>query len=137
MPRLRCGTWGGQQADVPWAKPESSFTLLFEPLALSLAHEVSVAVVTKMMVLQEAQLQAPKRLSMKSSWADQIKLALARFLGIADSAEVISYLKRWCFYAMYSQLKPVIHTARAIKACWQEILNFLDSSLCLRTIIYL
>lgn len=45
VPRIRCGTCGVKQVDVPWARPGSGFTLLFELLVLSLCREMSVAAV--------------------------------------------------------------------------------------------
>lgn len=48
VPRLRCGDCGVKQVEVPWARPGSGFTLLFELLVLSLAREMSVAAVAEM-----------------------------------------------------------------------------------------
>ncbi len=43
VPRVRCGSCGIKQVEVPWARPGSGFTLLFELLIVSLAREMSVA----------------------------------------------------------------------------------------------
>ena len=43
MPRVRCGRCGIRQVEVPWARPGSGFTLLFELLVLQLSREMSVA----------------------------------------------------------------------------------------------
>lgn len=48
VPRVRCGACGVKQVEVPWARPGSGFTLLFELLVLSLAREMSVAAVAEM-----------------------------------------------------------------------------------------
>jgi len=48
VPRIRCGQCGVKQVDVPWARPGSGFTLLFELLVLSLAREMSVAALAEM-----------------------------------------------------------------------------------------
>lgn len=48
VPRVRCGKCGVKQVEVPWARPGSGFTLLFELLVLSLAREMSVAAVAEM-----------------------------------------------------------------------------------------
>jgi len=48
VPRVRCETCGVKQVEVPWARPGSGFTLLFELLVLSLAREMSVAAVTEL-----------------------------------------------------------------------------------------
>ena len=52
VPRVRCGTCGVNQVEVPWARPGSGFTLLFELLVLSLAREMSVAAVAEMTAVQ-------------------------------------------------------------------------------------
>jgi transposase len=48
VPRIRCGTCGVKQVEVPWARPGSGFTLLFELLVLSLSREMSVAAVAEL-----------------------------------------------------------------------------------------
>lgn len=40
VPRIRCGTCGVKQVKVPWARPGSGFTMLFELLILSLSREM-------------------------------------------------------------------------------------------------
>ena len=45
VPRVDCGTCGIKQVEVPWARPGSGFTLLFEMLVLQLSREMSVAAV--------------------------------------------------------------------------------------------
>jgi transposase len=50
VPRVACGGCGKtSQVDVPWAKPGSGFTLLFEALALSLARHMPVAQVAALL----------------------------------------------------------------------------------------
>lgn len=48
VPRVRCGTCGVKQVEVPWARPGSGFTLLFELLVLSLSREMSVAAIAEL-----------------------------------------------------------------------------------------
>lgn len=43
VPRVQCGRCGIRQVEVPWARPGSGFTLLFEMLVLQLSREMSVA----------------------------------------------------------------------------------------------
>jgi transposase len=43
VPRVRCERCGIRQVEVPWARPGSGFTLLFEMLVLQLSREMSVA----------------------------------------------------------------------------------------------
>ncbi len=48
VPRVRCGSCGVKQVEVPWARSGSGFTLLFELLVLSLSREMSVAAVAEL-----------------------------------------------------------------------------------------
>ena len=43
VPRIKCKNCGIKQVEVPWARPGSGFTLLFEMLVLQLCREMSVA----------------------------------------------------------------------------------------------
>lgn len=43
VPRVTCPTHGVRQVQVPWARPGSGFTLLFEALAMALLTEMPVA----------------------------------------------------------------------------------------------
>lgn len=47
VPRVDCGRCGVHQVEVPWARPGSGFTLLFEMLVLQLSREMSVAAVAE------------------------------------------------------------------------------------------
>ena len=47
VPRVRCSSCGVRQAEVPWARPRSGFTLLFEALVLALAKEMPVRAVAR------------------------------------------------------------------------------------------
>jgi len=48
LPRVRCPEHGVRQVSVPWARPGSGFTLLFEALVLSFAAAMPVAKVAEM-----------------------------------------------------------------------------------------
>lgn len=45
VPRVSCAQCGIKQVEVPWARPGSGFTLLFELLVLQLSREMSIAAV--------------------------------------------------------------------------------------------
>jgi transposase len=47
VPRTDCATCGVVQVEVPWARPGSGFTLLFEMLVLQFSREMSVDAVAK------------------------------------------------------------------------------------------
>ncbi len=47
-PRIRCPQCGVRQAALPWARPRSGFTLLFEGLVVAMASAMPVAVVARL-----------------------------------------------------------------------------------------
>jgi transposase len=48
VPRVRCDTCGVKQVHVPWARPDSGFTLLFEALLMTMVSAMPVRTVAKM-----------------------------------------------------------------------------------------
>jgi transposase len=48
VPRVRCDTCGIRKAHVPWARPDSGFTLLFEALLMTLVSAMPVRTVARM-----------------------------------------------------------------------------------------
>lgn len=56
IPRTTCDGCGVKQVDVPWARPGSGFTLLFEALALTLAAQMPVAAVARLMEVQDTRI---------------------------------------------------------------------------------
>lgn len=47
VPRVKCAEHGVRQVDVPWARPGSGFTLLFEAFVMALAAEMPVNAVAR------------------------------------------------------------------------------------------
>ena len=48
VPRCKCGEHGVKQVQVPWARPGSGFTLLFEALIMALVQAMPVAAVSRL-----------------------------------------------------------------------------------------
>lgn len=48
MPRVRCDRCGIRKANVPWARPDSGFTLLFEALLMTMVSAMPVKAVARM-----------------------------------------------------------------------------------------
>jgi transposase len=48
VPRVTCKRCGIKQVTVPWARPDSGFTLLFEALIMAMVQAMPVAVVARM-----------------------------------------------------------------------------------------
>jgi transposase len=49
VPRVKCQKDGVRQVQVPWARPGSGFTLMFEAMVLLLGQEMSIKAVAQMM----------------------------------------------------------------------------------------
>ena len=47
VPRIRCDTCGIKTVNVPWARPDSGFTLLFEALVMTMVSAMPVAAVAR------------------------------------------------------------------------------------------
>src|ERR1700760_739864 len=47
VPRVRCETCGIRQVDVPWARPDSGFTLLFEAMVMTMVSAMPVKAVAR------------------------------------------------------------------------------------------
>lgn len=56
VPRVRCDACGVHQVTVPWARPGSGFTLLFEALAMSMAPHMPVADIARQLRIHDTRL---------------------------------------------------------------------------------
>ncbi len=56
VPRVRCPQHHVKQVGVPWARPESGFTLMFEAFAMALAREMPVSAVAELMAEHDTRL---------------------------------------------------------------------------------
>lgn len=55
-PRIRCSKCGVKLVAVPWARPDSGFTLLFEALVMMLAKQMSMAALARMVTEHDTRL---------------------------------------------------------------------------------
>lgn len=56
VPRVRCQKCGVKQVHVPWARPGSGFTLLFEAVVWTMAKEMTVTAIARMMKVHDTRL---------------------------------------------------------------------------------
>ena len=56
VPRVRCPQHQVKQVGVPWARPESGFTLMFEAFVMALAREMPVSAVADLMAEHDTRL---------------------------------------------------------------------------------
>ena len=93
VPRVQCPEHGIKQAEVPWARPDSGFTLLFEAFALALVKEMPVAAVA---------LNAPL------AAAYYLKEDLRRLWNQPDKSKAGRLLKDWIARARSRSTKRVM-----------------------------
>ena len=56
VPRVQCPEHNIRQVNVPWARPESGFTLLFEAFVMALAREMPISAVAELMAEHDTRL---------------------------------------------------------------------------------
>ena len=56
VPRVECPEHGVRQVAVPWARPESGFTVMFEAFVMALAREMPVAAVAELVAEHDTRL---------------------------------------------------------------------------------
>jgi transposase len=56
VPRIKCAKCGARQVNVPWARPGSGFTLLFEALAMTLMQHMPVAAAARLVGVHDTRL---------------------------------------------------------------------------------
>ena len=56
VPRTKCPEHGVKRIEVPWARPGSDFTLLFEQAAMSLVKEMPVLAVSRQLEISDKRL---------------------------------------------------------------------------------
>lgn len=56
VPRVRCSACGVKQVSVPWARPGSGFTLLFEAIVWALSKEMTVFAIARMLKVHDTRL---------------------------------------------------------------------------------
>ena len=142
VPRVSCPAHGVHQVTVPWARPESGFTLLFEALLMAMLAEMPVKAVAEVVGEHDTRhlwLKNPKNLTTQQSeqladlmtkqdsprtarayrWRLQFD---AFFEQPAELAE--GYLDHWCRGAARSGLHPIKVFAKTVRQHWEGILRW-------------
>lgn len=71
VPRVACTCGKTTQVGVPWANPQSGFTLLFEAYALALARYMTVAEVARLLGVNDQQLWSRLRAAVDAAYAKE------------------------------------------------------------------
>ncbi len=113
VPRVACGACGKtSQVTVPWARPGSGFSLLFEALVVALARHLPVRQVGKLLGVNEARLWRPLKAIVDAA-REQESFADASHIGVDEK-----HVGRLGFISVFHDAKDprVLFTAEGRKA---------------------
>lgn len=85
VPRVDCGKCGKRMVEVPWARPGSGFTLLFEALVLAMAAHMPMAAVARLVGEHDTRLWRVVTHYVDSARAERDDSAVSR-VGIDETA---------------------------------------------------
>ena len=117
MPRVDCPDHGVKRATVPWARPGSRFTLLFEQAALILVREMPVLAAARFMGITDKRLWRIVEHYVRRAVA-ALDLRSVRAVGLDETASKRGHNYVTVFIDMDRRTKPVIFvTPGKGKAC--------------------
>ena len=127
VPRVDCPDHGVKRVTVPWARPDSRFTLLFEQAALILAREMPVAAAARFMGITDKRLWRILQHYVARA-VGELDLSEVRAVGLDETASKRGHNYVTVFIDMDRANKPVIFaTPGKGKACVAAFRAFLIS----------
>ncbi len=127
VPRVDCPDHGVKRVTVPWARPDSRFTLLFEQAALILAREMPVAAAARFMGITDKRLWRILQHYVARA-VGELDLSEVRAVGLDETASKRGHNYVTVFIDMDRANKPVIFaTPGKGKACVAAFSAFLIS----------
>jgi len=78
---------------------------------------------------EKEKLGSLKNMNLLTSKAYNFKLSLKDFWTFNDKVLAEDFLKKWYYWASHSQIKPIIDTAKTIKAHWNGIINYAETKI--------
>src|SRR5688572_15513631 len=100
VPRVECGEHGVLQVEVPWAAPESGFTVLMESLIIDWLLEASISAVARRMRLSWDEIDGVRERAVRRG-LERRKLEEIRWVGVDET----SFQKRHEYVTVVSDLK--------------------------------
>jgi transposase len=100
VPRVECGEHGVLQIDVPWAVPESGFTVLMESLIIDWLLEANISAVARRMRLTWDEIDGVKQRAVKRG-LERRKLEKIRRVGVDET----SFQKRHEYVTVVTDLE--------------------------------
>ena len=120
VPRTKCPEHGVKRIEVPWARPGSDFTLLFEQAAMSLVKEMPVLAVSRQLEISDKRLWRIVH-HYVGRMLSELDLANVTTVGVDETASRRGHRYVTVFLDMQRKQEPVIfavpgHGKDAIKA---------------------
>jgi len=127
VPRVKCGEHGIHRAKVPWSRPGSGFTLLFEQVVMSLAREMPVKAVARFVGVTDKRIW---RIIRHYVFKAMTRLDLSNVHGIAldETASKRGHNYVTVFLDMDRDTRPVIFAVPGKgKECLKAFADFLKN----------
>ena len=120
VPRTKCPEHGVKRIEVPWARPGSDFTLLFEQAAMSLVKEMPVLAVSRQLEITDKRLWRIVH-HYVGCMLNQLDLSRVATVGVDETASRRGHRYVTVFVDMQRKQEPVVfavpgHGKDAIKA---------------------
>ncbi|MDZ7851940.1 MAG: ISL3 family transposase [Halomonas sp.] len=120
VPRTKCPEHGVKRIEVPWARPGSDFTLLFEQAAMSLVKEMPVLAVSRQLEISDKRLWRIVH-HYVGRMLGELELSCVATIGVDETASRRGHRYVTVFLDMQRKQEPVLfavpgHGKAAIKA---------------------
>jgi len=107
VPRVKCPEHGVKRVEVPWARPGSAFTLLFEQAAMTLVREMPVNAAARIMEITDKRLWRVVQHYVAKAIA-QFDLSVLRAIGLDETASKRGHHYVTIFIDMEKRTEPVV-----------------------------
>ncbi|MFO8044397.1 MAG: ISL3 family transposase [Halomonas sp.] len=107
VPRTKCPAHGVKRIEVPWARPGSDFTLLFEQAAMSLVKEMPVLAVSRQLEISDKRLWRIVH-HYVGRMLGQLDLSKVEAVGLDETASRRGHRYVTVFLDMHRKHQPVI-----------------------------
>lgn len=107
VPRVKCPKHGVKQTQVPWARPGSAFTLLFEQVAMTLVREMPVNAAARIMAITDKRLWRVVHHYVAQA-ISQFDLSSLKAVGLDETASKRGHNYVTIFIDMEKREEPVV-----------------------------
>ncbi|SHM00381.1 ISL3 family transposase [Vreelandella subglaciescola] len=107
VPRTKCPTHGIKRIEVPWARPGSDFTLLFEQAAMALVREMPVLAAARLIEITDKRLWRIVH-HYVGRMLEQLDLSQVKAVGLDETAAKRGHRYVTVFLDMQRKTEPVV-----------------------------